>query len=302
MQRWWDFSVTYLELVAIGMIFAFLVAGITETFLFDKDDAGGFRRRGIRGSLRGLAVGPAMTLCSACIVPVADSFRERGASVESTVAITQGSSTLNAPAMLMALTVLTPMLAVSRICLSVLGAILIGPVVAYVVDRRRGAPAPMVPDSLGVAAVAVPAAPWGTVLREGVPEWLRSSIRFFFRLAPIMIVAGFISGLAIQWLTPDSVELYLGNHLLAIAIAATVGVLINVPLMFEIPLVVALMLLGMGTAPAATLLFTAAAAGPITFWGLAKHIPARGIAAFVATTWLLGAAGGLAVLGLTTFF
>ena len=31
---WWKFSLTYLELVAAGMIFAILAAGITEAFLF----------------------------------------------------------------------------------------------------------------------------------------------------------------------------------------------------------------------------------------------------------------------------
>ena len=38
LSRWWDFSTTYLRLVAIGMTFAFLVAGLTEAFLFPKPD------------------------------------------------------------------------------------------------------------------------------------------------------------------------------------------------------------------------------------------------------------------------
>ena len=238
-----------------------------------------------------------MTLCSACIVPVADSFRKRGASVESTIALAQGSSTLNLPAILMTVAVFTPMLAVSRICLSVAGALLIGPAVAYIVDKRRDDQGPTVTDTLGPAPYEETPS-WSAVLWKGIPEWFRSSFRFFVRLAPIMVIAGFASGLAIQWLTPDSVSLYLGDHLLAIAIAATVGVLINVPLMFEIPLVAAMMLLGMGTAPAATLLFAAAAAGPITFWGLAKHIPVRGVAAYAASTWILAALGGVTVLGI----
>ena len=295
--RWWEFSITYLQVVTVGMVFAFLVAGLATTFLFPNADMGRFGRRGLRGSLQGLTVGPAMTLCSACIVPVAGSFRERGASVESTIAITQGSSTLNAPAILMTVAVFTPMLAASRIGLSVLGAVLIGPLVAYVVDRHRR-PAPPAGDTLGVACSAAPLQSWGTVLRKGIPAWLRSSARFIRRLGPVMIVAGFVSGLVIQWLTPESVSRYLGDHVLAVALAATVGVLINVPLMFEIPLVMGLMALGMGTAPAAALLFAAAAGGPITFWGLAKHIPVRGVAAYAALIWLLGAGGGLAVLGL----
>ena len=295
--RWWEFSTTYLQLVTLGMVFAFLVAGLATTLLFPSVEASRFGRRGLRGSVQGLTVGPAMTLCSACIVPVAGSFRERGASVESTIAITQGSSTLNVPAIVMTLSLFSPLLAGSRIGLSLLGAIVIGPLVAYAVHRRRS-PSPSCDDALGVTCSVTPLESWWTILREGIPAWLRSSTRFVRRLAPVMTIAGFVSGLAIQWLTPDSVSTYLGNHLLGVAIAATIGVLINVPLMFEIPLVLGLMALGMDSAPAAALLFTAAAAGPITLWGLAKHIPVRGVLVLAAMTWILGAAGGVALLGL----
>ena len=70
LSRWWDFSLTYLRLVTLGMVFAFLVAGVTEVFLFPQSGFQGFASRGIKGSLKGLLVGPAMNLCSACIVPV----------------------------------------------------------------------------------------------------------------------------------------------------------------------------------------------------------------------------------------
>ena len=115
-----------------------------------------------------------------------------------------------------------------------------------------------------------------------------------------MVVAGFASGLAIQWVSPDTVTAWLGDDLLGIGIAATLGVLINVPLLFEIPLVAALLLAGMGTAPAATLLFAAAAGGPITFWGLARVLPMRAILGFGAAIWVIGVLGGMAVLGITT--
>ena len=140
--------------------------------------------------------------------------------------------------------------------------------------------------------------PWKYVLIEAFRDWARSSIGYVVRLGPIMVVAGFASGLVIQWLSPTTVAQYLGNDASGIAIAATFGILINVPLLFEIPLVALLLLLGMGTAPAATLLFTAAAGGPITFWGLGKLMPRRAIAAFAGATWSIGAFGGIAVLGI----
>ena len=295
LSRWWNFSVTYLRLVALGMTFAFLVAGVTEALLFPQGSSRGFSTGGLRGSLKGLLVGPAMNLCSACIVPVSAAFRRRGASIESTLAIVQGSSTLNLPAMIMAAMVFVPMIGGTRIALSLVGALLIGPLVAAAVGERGRVP-------LAVHVAVEPTehrlATWSEALSEGFRDWIRASFGYLIRLGPIMVLAGFGSALVIQWVSPETVSTYLGDNLLGVAVAATLGLLINVPLLFEIPLVAALLLVGMGTAPAATLLFAAASGGPITFWGLAKVVPKRGIAAFGTATWVVAIVGGLGVMAL----
>ena len=50
---------------------------------------------GLKGIFRGYILGPALNLCSACIVPVVNSLKNKGSSLESVIALTQGSSTLN---------------------------------------------------------------------------------------------------------------------------------------------------------------------------------------------------------------
>ena len=298
LSRWWDFSITYLRLVAVGMTFAFLVAGVTEAFLFPSGSSGGFAAGGVRGSLKGLIVGPAMNLCSACIVPISSAFRQRGASIESTLAIVQGSSTLNLPAMIMAAMVFAPMIGGTRIALSLVGALLIGPLVAAVVgERGRVAP--------GLRITVDPvernrASTWREAISEGSRDWVKSSFNYLVRLGPIMVLAGFVSAFVIQWVSPETVATYLGDNWVGIVVAATFGLLINVPLLFEIPLVAALLLVGMGAAPAATLLFAAAAGGPITFWGLARVVPKRGIVAFGTSIWVVAIVGGLAVMALNS--
>ena len=298
LSRWWNFSITYLRLVAVGMTFAFLVAGVTEAFLFPSGSSRGFATGGVRGSLKGLIVGPAMNLCSACIVPISSAFRQRGASIESTLAIVQGSSTLNLPAMIMAAMVFAPMIGGTRIALSLVGALLIGPLVAAIVgERGRVVPGLQIPiDPVDRNRAAT----WGEVLSEGSKDWVRSSFNYLVRLGPIMVLAGFASAFVIQWVSPETVATYLGDNWVGIVIAATFGILINVPLLFEIPLVAALLLVGMGTAPAATLLFAAAAGGPITFWGLARVVPKRGILAFGTSIWVVAVVGGLGVIALSS--
>ena len=306
-SRWWDFSLAYLQLVSLGMVFAFLMAGLTETFLLPPGSISGtWARPGVRGSLGGLLVGPAMNLCSACIVPVVNAFRQRGAGTEAALAIVHGSSTLNVPALLMAALVFTPMLAGSRVGISLIAALFLGPLVAWLAAHGRtgasmGAELPAVqPPALMAAPPAVAdgqdESSWKAVLSSGLKAWARASLRYFFRLAPVMVLAGFVSALVIQWVSPETVSQYLGNNLQGVAIAATLGVLINVPLMFEIPLVAALLLVGMGEAPAATLLFAAAAGGPVTFWGLIRSMPKRAVATLAAATWGLGIIAGLSIL------
>ena len=299
LTRWWDTSVTYLRLVALGMTFAFLVAGVTEAFLFPIGQSKGLSARGLRGSLKGLIVGPAMNLCSACIVPISAAFRGRGSSIETTLAIVHGSSTLNLPAIIMVAMVFSPMIGGTRIAVSLVGALLLGPLVAAVVGARGGRPTGLHVDVDPEAGVG---STWTTAIREGSRDWLRASLGYLIKLGPVMILAGFASALVLQWVSPDTVSRFLGDNLTGIAVAATLGILINVPLLFEIPLVAALLLVGMGVGPAATLLFTAAAGGPVTFWGLAKILPRRAVATLVTATWTLGIVGGLAVLVIDPLF
>ena len=296
-ERWWNFSTSYLRLVSVGMIFAFLAAGITEVFLFPKNDGSHLARGGLLGVLRGFAVGSSMNLCSACIVPIASAFRRKGAPVETAIALTQGSSTLNLPALVMAALVFTPMLAGTRIAVSLAGVLVLGPLVAYLVRRQLRQAGLVLPASGSTTnESANESATWRETIVAGGRDLCRSSFRYFLRLGPAMVVAGFAGGLVIQWLTPDTVANYLGDNASGIIVAATFGILINVPLLFEIPLVAVLLLVGMGSAPAAALLFGAAAGGPFTFWGLSRVMPMRAVAAFAGGTWCLSLAAGFGLL------
>ena len=294
LSRWWTFSLTYFRLVAIGMTFAFVVAGLAESFLFTAARGVGFQSGGILGrTVRGMAAGPVMNLCSACVVPVSAAFQRR-AGIEGAIAMVQGSATMNIPALAMVFFVFTPLLGLSRLMLAVIGALILGPLVALTLRGERSeGPEPVEQMAL---ADEQERAEWMPVMREAFGDWFRATAGYVLRMGPIMLAAGALSGLVIQWISPDTVSRYFGNDLSGVAIAATVGLLINVPLLFEIPLVALLLGLGMGTAPAATLLFAAAAGGPVTFWGLAKVMPRRAVAVFASATWGLGILGGVAVL------
>ena len=295
-SRWVDFSVTYLRLVTIGMTFAFLVASLVQSFLLPPGSRPWSGGGPLGRTLKGALLGPVMNLCSACIVPVSTSIKERGAGIEGTIALVQGSSTMSVPALLMASLVFAPLLGTSRIIISILSTLLIGPAV-YLIDRLGRSNTSKADEGLETNFITITdSQSWKDALTEAFRDWAKASCIYLIKLGPIMAIAGFGSGLVIQWISPEIIDTYFGNHVTGVAIASTLGILINVPLMFEIPLVALLLLLGMEVAPAAALLFTAAAGGPVTFWGLSRILGRRALVSFVSITWIFGFIGGLIVL------
>ena len=68
------------------------------------------------------------------------------------------------------------------------------------------------------------------------------------------MAAGIAAGLAVQLVSADMIAAYVGDTALGVAIAATLGILIVFPTMAEVLVVVVLLALGIGVAPAAILL------------------------------------------------
>ena len=58
LKRWWEFSFEYMKNVSIGMLFAFVMAGLTEAFLFPPDTRERFFGKGFRGVLKGQSLLP----------------------------------------------------------------------------------------------------------------------------------------------------------------------------------------------------------------------------------------------------
>lgn len=366
-KRWWDNSLTWMNVNITGMAFAFLAAGLIQAFLM----AGGRLKRaiaapGIRGSIFGVGLGAPMMLCSGCITPVAASYHKRGASTETSIAVTQASATLDPVSIGMLLLMFPAVLSGSRLLMSAVAALFFGIVLARFVRRssakdREHGPAgegdpslrilsesrrevglaamglalafflflfilsnPLLPSVVAAIVAGIllarlirpsqagrglpkppsaddlppPDASWRQVLREGLWDWGRATGRIFWQLGPIMVASGFIIGFVSVYINAATVQSFLGNSILGVLLAATIGVAINTPKMFEIPLTAGLLGLGMGVGPAATLLFTAAAAGPITVWGLGKVMGWRVGLGLLGLTWLLGVGGGLGVLAL----
>lgn len=278
LSRSWNFAESYLTLVALGVTFALLVVGLVEAFIFPR------QRTPNSSAERAGPLGYALRAFT----------DRRGLALQVGDAGDPVPSTLNLSALLLAAMLFAPMLAGGTIALSVVGVLVAGPLAALAMGGARG-------RSWGIRVPVDPgelaASSWRRPLADGVRDWAAATLHYLVRLGPLIVLAAFLSGLAVQWLDPETVTTFLGDSLQGVLIAATLGLLISVPLMLQVPLVAALLLIGMGTAPAATLLFAAATGGVVRFWRLAGIIPRRAMVAFGTTTWALGTVGGIAILG-----
>jgi len=293
-ERWWDSSITYFKLVSTGMIFAFLVAGLSEAMITkQKQTINHDKNSKIINLLKALGIGPIMNLCSACIMPIAAAYQRKNNNISNTITVIQSSATLNLPTILMTIFVFSPYLGISKLLLSISAAIFIGPLVSFVIKPNNN----NFIDLPGISSdQETQNSNFIKIIQTSLIDWIKYSFKYCIKLGPPMIIAGIIGSLVMQWITKDIISTFLGNNILGIIVAATIGLLINIPLMFEIPLVALLLILGMGKAPAVTLLFIAAAGGPITFWALTKMIPIKGVCIFAFSTWIISIIGGIITL------
>ena len=108
---------------------------------------------------------------------------------------------MNLPALIMVTMVFAPLLSSSRIVLSLLGVLIISPLVGFIYGKSREEEHSHESKELLLNSENFDMS-WKDSILEGCNIWLRSSFKFFIRLGPVMVLAGFASGLAIQWLSP----------------------------------------------------------------------------------------------------
>ena len=95
--------------------------------------------------------------------------------------------------------------------------------------------------------------------RESIKDWLNETWSFFKMIFPLLLVGVFIAGILQALLPQQIVEAYLGGKgIMPNFIASVIGALMYFATLTEVPIIKALMNLGMGKGPALTLLL----AGP----------------------------------------
>lgn len=255
-------------------------------------------RRWIAGALGGTGLGSVVAggllslpgmMCTCCAAPVVAGLRKCQAAPGSAVAFWLGNSVLNPATLVFMGFVLGWQWSALRLALGVVMVFGLG----WLLNRMSAASGRMV-DTGPVQALHAQSPDAGDAMHP-FKRWAAIFARMTLRLVPEYIVLVLALGAARAWLFPH-IGADVDNHLWWIAGLAVAGALFVIPTAGEVPIVQAMLSLGMAAGPAAALIMTLP---PISLPSLAmlarsfRPVELATVFAGVVVTGL--AAGGLAI-------
>jgi uncharacterized membrane protein YraQ (UPF0718 family) len=230
----------------------------------------------------GLLALPGM-MCTCCAAPVVVGLRRRQAAAGAAIAFWLGNSVLNPATLVFIGFVLGWRWAALRL---VLGALMVFGL-GYAANRMSGAE----------DASFDPAPPAAAAEPNPFRRWAELFARMTLRLLPEYLVLVLLLGAARAWLFPV-LGPQVGNALVWIVAFAAAGMLFVIPTAGEVPIVQALLSLGVGAGPAGALLMTLPPISLPSLAMLSRSLPARILAAVAGAVVLFGVLGGLLAVAL----
>lgn len=298
--RWVAHGLNLWDANAIGMFFAILLGGAAVVAFSPETRLRLLLRRGgPLGAGLGGGLGLPLFMCSACSAPVSMGLYRGGAALETSLGMILGSALFNPVGILAIFLFMPPSMGIGRVAFGLLMIFLAAPRIARLGAAPPGVVAPAVVDLDALPGPATPpagaAASWGGAARAALASWGRHTSDVAIRLVPAMLAAGFVVGLVLQVAPPQELSDLVGSGLPAILAAAAVGSLLQLPTLFEVPLVLGVLALGLGVGPATALLLTAPSAGIVTFGIVRRELGWKVPALLLLATFAGGTAAGLIV-------
>jgi uncharacterized membrane protein YraQ (UPF0718 family) len=234
----------------------------------------------------GLLALPGM-MCTCCAAPVVAGLRARQASPGAAIAFWLGNSVLNPATLVFMGFVLGWNWSALRLVLGLLLVFGLG----FLVNRFATQQ-----EALAVGAQLSQMAE-ESEMGNAFARWLRILGRMAVRLIPEYVVLVLLLGAARAWLFPQMGP-QIGNELVWIGAFALAGTLFVIPTAGEVPIIQAMLALGVGVGPAAALLMTLPPISVPSVAMLARSFRPRVLAWAVGSVLAAGVAGGLSAIAL----
>jgi uncharacterized membrane protein YraQ (UPF0718 family) len=276
------YALAYGKAIWQAMVLGLLVGSGIQALLPVGFIARWLGQRGWRGIvLAGIVAVPGM-MCTCCAAPVVNGLRRAQASTGAAAAFWLGNTLLNPATLIFMGFVLGWHWSALRL---VVGATL---VFGLGLALDRWYPAPI--DTHPIEPISPVSAAGNVWLR-----WARILGSMAVRLLPEYLIIVLFLGAARAWLFP-AVGPHIGNDLVWVLAFALAGAAFVIPTAGEIPIVQAMLALGVGVAPAAALLLTLPPISLPSLAMVAKVFPRRALGAVCAAVVLAGiSAAGMAV-------
>jgi uncharacterized protein len=276
-----EYAVAYGKSIWKAMILGLLLGSAAQTLLPRRWIRSSFGKRGLLGVvLGGIASLPAM-MCTCCAAPVVAGLRECRASRGAAVAFWLGNTVLNPATLIFTGFVLGWHWSAFRLAF---GAIMVFGL-GWLANQPESAES--------IAVVPTPESGSSTEEYEiSFTRWLVVLGRMSIRLIPEYAVLVLLLGAARAWLFPH-VGHEIDNSLIWILAFAISGALFVIPTAGEVPIVQAMLTLGVGVGPAAALLMTLPPISVPSVAMLWRSFRPRTLAAVSLGVVLIGCAAGV---------
>lgn len=248
-----------------GMTFGLLFAAAVLTV------AAFMRRRNAPGAVRatlvGVVIGTPLGVCVNCAAPIARGFHAAGARLETTLAVLVSSPTLNVVVLTMAFALFPLYVVLVKLAVTIAFLLIAVPLIAYVSrgDLTSAGTAPALMSAAAPPLFEVPDAKpftgWLGAAWAVLRVFVRNLLWIVRKTVPLMILAGLIGAVVVE-LVPWQLVVSFGagiTHsltLLLMAGLAVFGLILPVPIAFDVVITSALMQAGLPVRYAVPLLFT----------------------------------------------
>jgi uncharacterized protein len=241
-----DYSMTYLKAIWQAMLLGLLLGTAVQEFIPSQWLARHLGNRNLRSVSTGALFALPGMMCTCCAVPVAIGLRRSAASAAAAAAFWLGNTVLNPATLVFMGLVLGWQWTGLRLALGI-------PLVwgmGYLIN--------LFDSQAEERQILTQRVALGTVSMSGhgtLAGWFMRFVRVLVRLIPEYLLLVLLLGAARAWLFPH-IGVVINNDLYWIILMAAAGFLFVIPTAGEVPIVQAMLSLGMGAGPAAALLMT----------------------------------------------
>jgi uncharacterized protein len=286
-----DYSLAYGKAIWQAMLLGLLLGAAVQEF---APRAWLARLLG-RSDFRSVTVGVVMAIpgmmCTCCAAPLVIGLRRRSAGAAPSAAFWLGNTVLNPATLVFMGFVLGWKWAGLRLALGI--PLIFG--ASYLIHRFARA------DEINILkkGVALSASDSGAHAESGgtLRGWISRFLSLTARLIPEYLLLVLILGASRAWLFPH-MGIAVGNELYWIALMSLAGLLFVIPTAGEVPIVQAMLALGVGAGPSAALLMTLAPVSLPSLVMAQKVFSLRALALVAASVVVAGITAGLLAVGL----